>query len=201
MVCIADRDVQFVRGYDVQPWVAVLPPELMTDGDNLDGICRREGLLNVGNYPSRCHEQRHNDQDGNDSPGDLNLIATVHLRWLTAIVACPSSEFHDSVAEQGEHDHEYGCRHDQHEERQSEDRLGWRRNGREDIRGTHRRNCTPFRLAYALNVLVQVGQSIQCSTESKAIALPSNNRAILTAQMIEQEYGTDNVRINKVRTW
>ena len=50
---VADRNMQFVGRDDVQPWIAILPPELVTDGDDLDGVRRPLCVLDGGDHPSR----------------------------------------------------------------------------------------------------------------------------------------------------
>ena len=108
--------MQFIRGHDSECRISILPPELVADGDHLDRVFGSCGLLYIGNYSRRRHEQCHNDKDRDYGPGELDLITAIHLRRFAPVVIGPLSEFHDRVSEQSKHDHEYGCRHGKHKD-------------------------------------------------------------------------------------
>jgi hypothetical protein len=95
--------MQFVRGHDSESGIAIVPPELMANGYNLDRIVGSHGLLHAGNHSRRCHEQRHDNQDWDYGPSELCLIAAVHLR-LTAGVILSLPELHNGVNQQGDND-------------------------------------------------------------------------------------------------
>jgi hypothetical protein len=96
--------MQFIRGHDPECWIAVFPPELMANGGNLDRVVESRGLLQAGNHSRRCHEKCHNNEDWDDGPSELNLIAAVHLGRLASIVILSLPELHDGVKQQGEDD-------------------------------------------------------------------------------------------------
>jgi len=54
---ITYRYVQFIRSHDIQSGVAILPPKLMTDDSDFDGIVRFRGFLNVRNHSDGRQEQ------------------------------------------------------------------------------------------------------------------------------------------------
>src|ERR1700729_1098864 len=104
MIVIANRHMQFVRGYDSESGIAILPPELMANGYNLDRIVGSHGLLHAGNHSRGRHKQRHNNEDWDDGPSELYLIAAVHLGRLTPIVIFFVFKLNDSVEKQSEND-------------------------------------------------------------------------------------------------
>src|SRR5580693_1272845 len=85
MLRVADRNVQFIRSHDVQTWIAILPPKLMTDGDHFNCIARTGSLLDAADHSCRRHEQRHHDDHRNNRPCQFHLIAAVNL-WRLATV-------------------------------------------------------------------------------------------------------------------
>ena len=86
------------------------------------------------------HEQRHDDEHRDDRPCEFDLIAAVDLWRLAIVVVRPVSESHDGVNQEAEHDHEYDGGDSKHEQGQSMDRMGWRGDGREDVRRVCRRH-------------------------------------------------------------
>jgi hypothetical protein len=57
-VCrVTYRYVQFIRSYNVEAGVAILPPILMADDSDFEGIIRFGGFLNVRNY-SGCRQEQ-----------------------------------------------------------------------------------------------------------------------------------------------
>ena len=104
VVGVAHRNMEFIRSHDSERRVSVLPPELVSDGDDFDDILRSSGLLNAGNYSRRCHEQRHNNEDGDHGPGELHLVAAIHLGRFASIVILSLPELNNGVEQQGEDD-------------------------------------------------------------------------------------------------
>ena len=66
--------------------IAKFPPELVTDGSDFNGARRRHGLLNRMNNASGGEEKHQDDKDGNDGPGEFDLIAPIDLGRLAAII-------------------------------------------------------------------------------------------------------------------
>jgi hypothetical protein len=57
-VCrVTYRYVEFIRSYNVEAWVSILPPILMADDSDFEGIMRFGGVLNVRN-DSRCRQEQ-----------------------------------------------------------------------------------------------------------------------------------------------
>src|SRR5260370_6191235 len=56
MFRVAYRDMQLVRGHNVQPWITILPPKLAPNGNHLNGVCGSRGLLHGGNHSHCRHE-------------------------------------------------------------------------------------------------------------------------------------------------
>src|SRR5579863_6964660 len=94
----ADRDVQLICGNHVRAWISVFPPELVADDSHMDGVLR--GVpLNVRDHPRSCHKKYNDDQDRNDCPCELYLIASIYLRGLPAIVTRSSSVLDNRVGQ------------------------------------------------------------------------------------------------------
>ena len=145
MLRIADRNVQFIRSHDMQSRIAILPPKLMTDGDHFNRIARLRSLLDAANHPRRRHEQRHHDENRNDGPCQLYLIAAVNLWRLSTVIVRRLPESHDRIGQQAENDHKYRCRNRKHKYRQAKDCVGRRGSWRKNIRRAQRRVSSPSR--------------------------------------------------------
>src|ERR1700746_3662233 len=101
---VTHRHMQFIRGHNPERWIAIFPPKLMANGDNLDRVVESSSLLHAGNHSRRRHEECHNNEDRNDGPSEFNLIAAVHLRRLGSIVMFSLPEPYNAVKQQGEDD-------------------------------------------------------------------------------------------------
>src|SRR2546422_2087550 len=53
---VTHRHMQFIRGYNFQTRIAILPPELMADSDHLNRVTRLCSLLDTSDHPRRRHE-------------------------------------------------------------------------------------------------------------------------------------------------
>ena len=87
---VAYRDVQFIRGHHFQRRISILPPELVPDHGDFNGVAWPGGVLDAGDYARCRQEQDHNNEDRNDRPREFHLSASVNLRRL-APVARPLS--------------------------------------------------------------------------------------------------------------
>src|SRR5262245_38891710 len=136
MCSITDGNVQLVCCDDPEPWIPKLPPELMSNGGDLDSCRRLWSILDRMDHSCRSYKQHDHDQDRNDRPGQLNLSTPVHLGRLTVAVSGRTAELHDGVHKQSKDDHEYDCRDGEHKHRQMNNRLGRCGLGRKDTRET-----------------------------------------------------------------
>ena len=50
---ITHRNVQFIRSYDPEPWIAELPPELVPDGSDFDSPGGLGSVLYSMDHPGR----------------------------------------------------------------------------------------------------------------------------------------------------
>src|SRR3984957_12432420 len=78
---VADRNMEFVGCYDTKSGIAILPPELMADDDDVHRAGGFGDGLGSKDDPRGCQKQHHDDQDRNHRPRKLNLVAAVDLRW------------------------------------------------------------------------------------------------------------------------
>src|SRR6202171_1335579 len=58
---ITHGHVQLIRGHDLQTRIAILPPELMANGDHLYRVGRPGSLLDAGDHPCRRHKHNYTD--------------------------------------------------------------------------------------------------------------------------------------------
>jgi len=77
-------------------------------------------------HPRGRQKQHDDDQNRNDRPGELHLVAAVDLRRLSIVVVCTASEPHGRVQEQAGDDKKNGTADGQNEERQVMNRIGGR---------------------------------------------------------------------------
>ena len=103
--------------------VLELPPELMTDHCDFEGIMRFRGILNIRNDSACRQKQNQDNQNRNYRPGCLYLGTAVNLRWFVLIVVNPFSEFDYCVSQQAEYEDKHCCRNRKYEKRQPIDRL------------------------------------------------------------------------------
>ncbi len=87
MGAIADGNVEFVGGDDAEGGVAELPPKLMTDSGDIEGVRGRNRVLNGLNDTSGGKEKDQDDEHGHNGPSQFHLVAAVNLRRL-AIITC-----------------------------------------------------------------------------------------------------------------
>jgi len=99
---ITYRHMQFICRYYTQILVTILPPELVANCRNRDRVAGRRCFLNEGNHSYCRHEQRDHNENGNDCPCQLHLVASVHLGRFSAVIIPSLSELHDGVKQQGE---------------------------------------------------------------------------------------------------
>ena len=86
MLGVTNGYVKLIGRYEALPGILKLPPELVTDGGNFNCVWREARIFHRMD-DSRCGQKQHHDnQDGNDRPGQLHLVAAIDLRWLSAIV-------------------------------------------------------------------------------------------------------------------
>jgi len=76
----------------------------VADGNNLDGVVWSRSFLHAGNHSGRCHEQSHDDENWDNGPSELYLIAAVHLGRFSAVVILSLPEPHDGVKQQCKND-------------------------------------------------------------------------------------------------
>src|SRR5439155_22761079 len=136
MCGITHGNVQLVCGDDPEAWIPILPPELMPNDGDVYSTRRLWSILDRVNHLGGSDEQHHHDQNRNNSPGQLNLCASVYLCRFAAVIRRSAAEFHDGVHQQTADDDEYDCRDGKHKHGQIKDRPGWRGLWSEDVRET-----------------------------------------------------------------
>src|SRR5579859_5554748 len=127
-----NRHVQFIRGDNLQTWIAILPPELMAYHRDMNDIIR-SSLLHVRDHPRRRHEQDHDDQDRNHRPCDLYLIASIDLCRLATVVISSLSELHNRVSQQTSHDNKNDSGDHKHKQLKAENGFSGSGSRRKDI--------------------------------------------------------------------
>src|SRR5262249_17070742 len=99
--------MQFISGDDVPAWKAILPPKLVTDGVNFNGAVGPRSILDGINYLYCGQEKNQNDQNGNNRPRELHLIASINLSRLAEIVTGFPSKPQQGVDQQTKNHQEY----------------------------------------------------------------------------------------------
>ena len=130
---IADGNVKFVRSDDTERGVAELPPELMTDGDDIHSSGRLGSVLNGMYNAGAREEQDDNDQDWNDSPGEFDLGAAIDLRGFARRVALFGAELVHAIDKQRENDNKDEAADFENEARYLVDHVGGCRAWEENI--------------------------------------------------------------------
>jgi hypothetical protein len=113
---IAHRDVQLVRRDHAQRRVLELPPPLVADDADLDGVRGRRGGLDLEGGARRRRDQDEDDEDRHDGPRQLDRIAAVDLRRLASVVPGTATVANETVDEQPADDHEDDASDRQHEQ-------------------------------------------------------------------------------------
>src|SRR5580693_3840644 len=130
---VAYGNVQLIRSHHLQRRISILPPELMPNDGDLDGVARTDRVLDTGNYARSRQKQDHHNENRNDRPRQFQLSAAINLRGFASIGRLALSESHNRVDKQTENNHEYRCRHLQHKKRKIKYRLRRRRHRSESI--------------------------------------------------------------------
>src|SRR5580692_4935185 len=113
---ITNGDMQLIRCDDGELRIAKLPPELMSNHDDIQRSRWLGGVGCVEDDPCSGQEQNYNDEYRNYRPGKLNLIATVDLRrftlWLSRALAITDKDVYQKArgsekdrSRNGEHKH------------------------------------------------------------------------------------------------
>src|SRR5580704_4707036 len=131
---IAARNVQFVCGDHSKRGVAKFPPELMADGDDFNRCRRLWSVFDRVDYASGRKEQNQNDEDGQNRPGKLDLIAAVNWGRLAAIIVGAPPELHQGIGKQAENNCKDDRRNDEHEDCNMKDLISRRGRWPEYIR-------------------------------------------------------------------
>src|ERR1700739_1470802 len=91
--------MEFVRCNDTKPRIPEFPPELVPYNRYLYGCRRFWSVLDRVNHAGGSGEQHRNDEDWNHRPGQFDLRASIHLRWLVLGVRDSVSKFHHDVTQ------------------------------------------------------------------------------------------------------
>src|SRR5260370_17853668 len=110
----------------------------MADGDHLNRIGWARSLLDAGDHPRSGHEQNHTDENRDDGPCQLHLIAAVNLRRLATVIVCPTRKSHDALHQQASHNHEYGSCNREPKKPETSNTIGRARDGRNETFWTDR---------------------------------------------------------------
>ena len=102
------RHDEFVRGDDAVVGIAVLPPPLVADHHDLEGVLRRRGAFDIADEAHRGERQHEDDDDRDHRPRELDGIAAVDLTRLALAVArgLRGAILEDRVHERALHDDE-----------------------------------------------------------------------------------------------
>src|SRR4029077_5987414 len=123
---VTHGNMGFSVGNHTEPGIAEFPPKLVSNCGYLQSFSRLRRVLNCVNDSCR-HEKKHdNDQNRNDGPGEFNLRASIHLRWLAVCVRRSAAELHDDVSQQTEDHYKNQSGDAEDEEREMTDRIRWR---------------------------------------------------------------------------
>lgn len=100
-VCrVTHRNVELVGGDDAERRIAELPPELMTSGRDFDCAWGRDRLLNGVNDARGSKEEYQDDEDRDNRPRQLHLIAAIDLGRLAPILRSAVAELSNGVEEE-----------------------------------------------------------------------------------------------------
>src|SRR5580704_146876 len=123
MCRVASRDVKFVCSDHTKIWIAKLPPELMTDGNDFDGLWRLFGLLDAMDYTSSGQKKYEHDKHRNHRPGKLYLVAAVNRSGFEAVIIGALAEFNNGICEERKHHYKNHGADGQYEERKMKNRM------------------------------------------------------------------------------
>src|SRR5580692_3191791 len=121
---ITRRHMELVCRDDAKSGITKLPPELMTDRDNVDGLWGLARLLDGMDYTSGGKEQYQHDERRNHRPGKFYLVATVNWWRFTAVVVSTPTELDNGIREEGKDDYKNHSADGEYEERKIENRVG-----------------------------------------------------------------------------
>src|SRR5262249_32633166 len=96
---VAYGNMEFVGCNNTKPWIPEFPPELVPYNSYLDGGGRFWSILNGVNHAGCSGEQHRDDQHWNHSPGQFNLRAPIHLRWLSFCLRPSAAELHQDITQ------------------------------------------------------------------------------------------------------
>jgi hypothetical protein len=130
----ADRNVQLVGGDHVVVRVAELPPPLVADDAHVQRVGGRGGVLDRDQRARGDQEEDEDDEQRDDRPGQLDLVAAVDLWRLAVLVARPPAEARHAVGQQPGDDHEDRRADAEQQQRQGVDVVRRRRERVEDAR-------------------------------------------------------------------
>src|SRR5215471_4470947 len=122
---VTHGDMEFVRSDNAELGVPKFPPKLVPDCCHIYSPCGLRCVLDRMNHLSCRGEQHRNDEDWNHGPGQLNLCAPIHLRWLSFCVGPSPAELHQGVTQQTEDHQKYQSSDTEDEVRQMANPLSW----------------------------------------------------------------------------
>src|SRR5262249_29000157 len=128
---------QLVGGDHAELRIAIFPPELMSDDVHLEVPVLGPRVFGCIDDAGRAKKQHEHDEDGDDRPGQLDVLATVDLRRLAAVVVFRLPEFDQRVGDETEYDHEDRRGDGIDHQRKVEYRTRRGGSGREDVRRAH----------------------------------------------------------------
>ncbi len=107
LAIMRDGDVNLIGGDDVEEGITDLPPELMADDGDMEGVFGLAGVFDTPDAARGDAGDNKDDEDGDDGPSGFDLIAAVDLRrLLAAIVMAALAEADHGVDEQARDDGE-----------------------------------------------------------------------------------------------
>ena len=104
---------------------------------------RQDNTLHRSNRTGRDQEEHYYGQQRDHGPGQFDLITPIHLRRLIGVGATAPKPDED-ISQEADDNHKDASADPQHQPREFDDSLGWRRNGIEDIGQVYR----PIHVAY-----------------------------------------------------
>ena len=96
--------MKFVGGDDTEFGVAILPPELMADDGYVHSALRLGNCFGDKDDARGSEKERHHDENWDDGPGELDLIAAVNLGGFPIGVGRPVPETDQRVEQQASDD-------------------------------------------------------------------------------------------------
>src|ERR1700757_1426543 len=118
MIGAAERNVNLVHRINALLRISKFPPVLVAYYCNLKGGAWLGRVLDSEDHARRREKDHDNDEDRNDSPGQLDLIASVDLRRLALLVSRTRSVADHDIGEQAANDDENRTRNSKNEHAQ-----------------------------------------------------------------------------------